>query len=372
MSGGARLGIALVLLLGAGLFIAALQGDTPPESDGAGVPENEPMVPMSPGVPAKVGVLDKNENCKRCHEEIWKEWVDDRHSMAWKGALYTELSDNHRDKNCWSCHAPRPILETGLASPAEARTNDREAGITCITCHVNKERTHVVGSGEHPRGDADVPPDCGPVGWPRFPSNNRQEETINFCGRCHNLHGTHTEFLGSKYAREGKTCLSCHMEEVVGPVATGGKPRRRRSHRMSGGHSQKMLQRAMRLDTRLEKDKVIVRIVNQGAGHRVPTDARHRAIRLFAQFYDRFDAPVGAEIEMDLVRLFYRHEQRDPTQIDPEGTLGKNPWRESTATIPERARDGTVRLHLYYMLRHDWPKHKATLVVEEKVKLDAR
>ena len=79
---------------------------------------------------------------------------------------------------------------------------------------------------------------------------------------------------------------------------------------------------------------------------------------------------MGAEIEMDLVRLFYRHEQRDPTQIDPDGTLGKNNWRESTADIPKAAAGGHVRLQLYYMLRWDWPKHKATLVEERKVKLE--
>lgn len=374
MSLAARFGIVVVLVVGATLFVISLGGDPPKAEPTNGETPVENGNPVAEGPPAKPGVLDSHENCKECHEEIWNEWTGDRHAKAWVGELYTEMSDNHRKPDCWSCHAPRPVLETGLASPAEARANKRESGINCLTCHLNKDRTHVVGSGEHPRGQASVPPDCGPIGWDKFPSDTRQEATINFCGRCHNLHGTHTEFLGSKYAREGKTCLSCHMEEVVGVVANGGKPRRRRSHRMKGGHSPEMLKRAMRVDAEVKEGQVVARIVNQGAGHRIPTDARHRAIRLFIEFFDKNGQPVAAraaeyEAQMDLVRLFYRWEHKEPTTIDPDGTLGKNNWRESSIAVPERAAGGSARLRLYYMLLWDWPKHKATLVDEKKVDL---
>ena len=67
---------------------------------------------------------------------------------------------------------------------------------------------------------------------------------------------------------------------------------------------------------------------------------------------------------MDVIRLFYRHEQRDPTQIDPAGTLGKNNWRDSKFPIPAAARGGSARLRLYYHLNWSWPMHKGVLVEE--------
>ncbi|MHC4669516.1 MAG: multiheme c-type cytochrome, partial [Planctomycetota bacterium] len=325
--------------------------------------------------------LEAPESCRECHAEIYEEWTQDRHSQAWVGALYTEISDNHKDPNCWSCHAPRPILETGLDSPAEARKNFREAGITCLSCH--KRGNHVVGPIEDPEDTPDVRAACGPVYDPAFPVDraDAQQATIAFCGVCHNLHGTHLEFMGSQYYREGKTCLSCHMEEeVMGPVAKGGRPRPRRVHRLPGGHSPAMLQRAMRFDAQREGDRIVARVVNQGAGHRIPTDARHRSIDLRVAFFDPYGQPVpvahpesGAlerEIRIDRIRLYYRQEHREPTQVDPAGTLGKDNWRESSVAIPTAAQGGHARLRLYYNLKWSWPPEKARLVQEGTVPLD--
>ena len=88
--------------------------------------------------------------------------MEDRHSKAWVGELYTELSKNHTDANCWSCHAPRPIFETGLDSPAETRARYRTSGITCLTCH--KSGNHVLGPIRDPRRAA-----CGPAYDSRHP-----------------------------------------------------------------------------------------------------------------------------------------------------------------------------------------------------------
>jgi len=378
MSPVARIVIVVVLRSGAALFVSALRVD--PQQDAEPVPagvEHAPAGELVTGPPAEPGVLDDHENCRECHEEIWNEWQADRHSQAWVGELYTELSKNHTDANCWSCHAPRPVLETGLNSPAEARANRREAGITCLSCH--KRGDHVVGSHRDPDATPAVAPACGPVYDPAFPSGDNQAGTNVFCSVCHGLHGTIDEFMGSEYARDGKTCLHCHMDEVVAPVAKGGTPRLRRVHRMPGGHSQEMLRRAMTIEPRLEGEELVVRVINQGAGHRVPTDARHRAIYLVASFVDEYDQPVPAtgfdgvterDAKMDLIRLFYRHEQTEPTQIDPAGTLGKENWRESRIAIPIAARGGSVTVRLYYFLRVGSPLHKGTLVEERTVSLD--
>jgi len=376
MSIWARVGIICVLIAGAVLFVSALRAVPLDDvQSGIGGPAQTPPSAADAivGPEARPGVLDSSRTCQACHPEIYAEWMSDRHSQAWIGKLYTELSNNHQDSTCWSCHAPRPILETGVNSPAETRANRREEGITCLTCH--KQGRHVIGPRRDPQATPAVGLDCGPAFQARYPSASNQTGTNEFCGVCHNLHGTCDEFNGSRYAREGKTCLSCHMKEILAPVAKGGEPRVRRVHRMPGGHVPAMLRKAMTLEPRLDGDRLHVRVVNQGAGHRIPTDARHRAIRLFAEFFDSYGQPIilrsssgrpERAVLMDLIRLFYRQEHKEPTQIDPAGTLGTNNWRESTTPIPEAARGGKVRLRLYYFLRHDWPPHKATLV-EERV-----
>ncbi len=373
MSAAARIALALVLVLGATIFVVALVWPEPVEPE-APAPEGKAEHALKAGPPAQPGLLDSHETCKDCHAEIWREWQEDRHSQAWVGALYTEKSQNHTDSSCFSCHAPRPILDTGLDSPAEARQDFRESGINCLTCHQRGQ--HVVTAGQ----PKDAP--CGPVHDPVFPADrpDMREATINFCGVCHNLHGTHTEFMGSSYYRDGKTCLSCHMaEEVVSPAVTGGPAKARRSHRFPGGHSKEMLQKAMTIVAELKGDRVVARVVNRGAGHRIPTDARHRAIRLKVEFRDAYGQPVPVpdpqtgvperEATLDLIRLFYRQEQRDPTQIDPEGTPGKDNWRESSIPIPAGARGGEARLRLYYNLSPYAPVEQGTLVEEKVVPL---
>lgn len=377
MSAPARFVLALILVLGAGLFVLALAWPEPtgpaPESPPEGGTAGTPAAP-----PARPGILDSHETCKECHEEIWREWSEDRHSQAWVGALYTEKSQNHTDTSCFSCHAPRPILETGLDSPAEARQDFRESGINCLTCH--QRGRHVVTSG----APGAVAAPCGPVHDPAFPDDrpDMREATINFCGVCHNLHGTHLEFMGSKYYRDGMTCLSCHMaEEVVAPVVNGGPPKARRSHRFPGGHSREMLRKAMTIVASRDKDRIVARVVNQGAGHRIPTDARHRAIRLRVAFLDAYGQPVPVldpqtgnlerEALLDLIRLFYRQEQKEPTQIDPEGTLGKDNWRESSIAIPAAAKGGgKALLRLYYNLSPYEPVEQGTLVEEKVVDIE--
>jgi len=377
-----RLVLVGIMLGGAALFMYALQSDPPPPvSVGERDAQDPSFVPDD--VPAaKPGVLDSNANCKPCHEEIYAEWKGDRHALAWVGKLYTELSKNHSDPNCFSCHAPRPVLETGLDSPAESRGENREGGINCLTCH--RRGNHVAGPGKEHKAVAGREPECGPVYDSRLARTGAQEQTAKYCGVCHNLHGTSDEFLGSRYAREdGMTCLSCHMEEIVAPVVTGGPPRARMAHRWDGAHSTRMLKKALRMDAKLEDGRVKVRITNAGAGHKVPTDARHRAIYVRVAFFDAYGQPVRVttldpltqrevtdlEVNMDVIRLFYRHEQREPTQIPPAGTLGMDNWRDSEFAVPDGAKGGRVRLRLYYHLNWSWPMRKGALIEEKMISL---
>ncbi len=379
MSGAVRFACVLALILGAILFISALQedgGDDPlPVRNGNGEPEEK----IATALPAKPGVLDSPENCKECHEEIYKEWEESYHGQAWVDPLFKQLTDEYRDESCYSCHAPRPIHETGLQT-AEDRGTRRPTGVDCLSCH--KRGNNVVGPIKDPRGYPGVSPDCGPAYAADHATADAQAVTVRYCGVCHAPHGTDKEFLGSKYAREGMSCLSCHMEEVYRPIVKGGKPRKSRRHNFPGAHSVEMLRTAMTVTADFEKESgsLTVRAINQGAGHRIPTDARHRAIHLRVAFFDAYGAPVayrfppnerpGREQTVDLIRLFYRHEQKEPTQIDPAGTIGKNNWREVKVPVPDGALGGKAVAKLYYLLVYSWPvEHKGVLVAQKEVSL---
>lgn len=378
MSTTARLLCVLALILGAVLFLSALGrvDEEPPAPAGDG---GDTGTAPARALPAKEGIFDSPENCKACHEEIYREWAESYHGRAWVDPLFKQLSDDYRDESCYSCHAPRPIHETGLQT-AEDRGTRRETGVDCLSCH--QRGNHAVGPIRDPQGYPGVDPDCGPAYDPDHASGGAQAATVRFCGVCHAPHGTDKEFLGSKYAREGMTCLSCHMEEVYRPIVTGGKPRKSRRHDFPGAHSEEMLRTAMTVSAEFERDRGVLRVraINQGAGHRVPTDARHRAIHLRVAFFDAYGAPVpfrspldgkrGRELTVDLIRLFYRHEQKEPTQIEPAGTIGKNNWRETRVPVPDGALGGKAVVKLYYLLVYSWPvERKGTLVTQEEIEL---
>ncbi|MFQ5844490.1 MAG: multiheme c-type cytochrome [Planctomycetota bacterium] len=371
-----RLVLALLLLSGVALFLYALQEPEPeivvtPPRPGGG------SEPASRAPEAKPGVLDSHETCRKCHPAIYDEWAESYHALAWTDPLFKELSRDYRNESCHSCHAPRPLHETGFAT-AEARRADHNSGINCLTCH--RRGNHVVGSIRDPQGTPDHPPDCGPAYDPRHATHEAQSVTITYCGVCHNLHNTHEEFLGSRYAREGYTCLRCHLEQVERPLVPGGPVRRTSSHRLPGAHSLDMLKRAMHLDVTRQQGRLVVRLVNEGAGHKIPTDARHRSILVRVSFQDRYGSPVavtsrldpqpGTVVSIDRARLFYRWEQRESTQIDPAGTLGKDNWSESSIAVPAAARGGKATVRLYYLLVWNWhPETKGQLVDEVVVDL---
>ena len=112
--------------------------------------------------------------------------------------------------------------------------------------------------------------------------------------------------------------------------------------------------------------------------HHFPTVPDRRA-RIDA-FLDAYGQPVPVldpstgnlerEALLDLIRLFYRQEQKEPTQIDPEGTLGKENWRESSIAIPEAAKGGKALLRLYYNLSPYAPVEQGTLVEEKAVPIE--
>ncbi len=210
-----------------------------------------------------------NEECEPCHREIFDEWFEDQHSKAWFNQPLLVQDPKLTECNC--CHAPRPVLETGIEALAVIRTDLFHEGVGCIACHVNVD--HVEG----PRPSSDAA--CNPRENPTFTQSR-------ICASCHAPHGSLDEWKQSEWATKGYTCQSCHMPLVDAPVVTDGPPRRRRSHRMRSQRDPEFLRGALELHVAIASGKVDVRIANTGAGHNVPGEIYNRELFLLTTVFD--------------------------------------------------------------------------------------
>ncbi len=144
--------------------------------------------------------------CGKCHIEIYKEWLQSDHSIAYTNPHFRQATDDYRFEDCMSCHAPQPAVTDAVPV---ARSITRDEGVTCVSCHLEEGKL----SGPiKPTGK--VAPH--PVGID--PSFYKES---GICGRCHQ--GEFNEWK-SVSAVDKKTCQQCHMPPVTRKVtqATGG------------------------------------------------------------------------------------------------------------------------------------------------------
>ena len=248
--------------------------------------------------------------------------------------LFLELSEEVVNKEeCIRCHAPVPLREAQFATPV-ARSARRDDAISCLSCHQK--------GGEMAGPHGGLSGACRPVGDPD------QRDVVKMCFPCHNQHDTGNEWLGGPYApeaplprqRPAATCLTCHMPEVSRPLVKGGPVRTGRRHTWLGGHSFKMLRRASALDVETDhadgKTRIQVFVTNQGAGHAIPSDARHRSFDTYLKLWDDKGRVVldplkrsqQTKSHLAKFRKFYRGSGKKDTQIPPlarVATLGEGP-----------------------------------------------
>ena len=222
-------------------------------------------------------------SCGTCHSAQFDDWNKSLHSRAMGPGVLGQLvemspdaTEEHQD--CLRCHAPLKEQADSLvaaATPLRAiapRATDgpalHEQGLTCAACHVRGHLRY-----GPPRKDGSAPdatarlPHGGWVAHAAF-------EDSRFCASCHQfpkdgfalngklLENTYEEWKESRYAREGKTCQSCHMPE--------------RRHLWRGIHDAQTVQAAVTIDaTAPHMDGGIVSaklsIGNTGTGHYFPT-----------------------------------------------------------------------------------------------------
>jgi hypothetical protein len=225
------------------------------------------------------------ESCKECHADIYKEWESTRHAQAWKSKQFTEQSQNRTKADCLPCHAPKPIFETGIGKECVLRDDNRDAGVTCITCH--RQNKTSVGPIKNTKAD------CNPEYTGSFEDNTT-------CQMCHK--NTSEEWKTSSFSHQGKnyaTCAKCHMKPVKRAAAKNGIVREVYPHITYGGHDTKAVQEAVRdMTVTVQDGKAHISLTNDLTGHSLPSGTNGRQLLIMTAIKDENDKTVEMHREV--------------------------------------------------------------------------
>lgn len=324
LSGGWRGGL---LLAGLGLGVAAADTELPARLEElVDRPWWRPRAPLHEPLPGTTG--STAAACGQCHIEIYAEWKASIHAHAWTDAQFQK--ELHKDPEvawiCINCHTPVAGQQEELVEwdPEQGvRAVDRrpnpehdpvwqDEGITCMTCHWRPEgiaAPHADVQAPHPTVhapellEAELCTSC-------HQADVRLEDSLV----CHFTTGQEwreelAASLGLQGDAEPPPCQSCHMEEVVRPVAPGFPPRVTRRHSWPGSlipkddaPPEELAQWAgwepgVDLEIHLpaeaapgQRVDAVVTVENDRAGHRVPTGDPERYLWLSVRVED----PSGA------------------------------------------------------------------------------
>ena len=207
----------------------------------------------------------KDGKCKSCHPAIWREWEKSIHAQAWVDEIYQEAAKQvaGREKSCDPCHAPKPILVTGIGKMPKLRNVQRDSGVSCLVCHLDSD------------GAMQGPPASAETNFHANVTNPIYKESTKLCATCHGQpsvpeHDQVSSFLKSKFATENKSCATCHMPLVSRLQSTASyESITGRKHTWRGSRSVTQLKNAAALKIEFADKKATVILQNQ-AGHLLP------------------------------------------------------------------------------------------------------
>lgn len=255
--------------------------------------------------------------CKRCHPAIWREWERSMHAKAWEDPIYQEAASQvaDREKKCDPCHAPEPILITGIGKMPKLRAEDRKYGVSCIVCHID---VHGAMHGPHESAN------------PMYHANVTSEahaKPTELCATCHGQpsvpeHNQVDSFKNSPAAEKGLNCASCHMPAVKRRLSAHSyETVTIRRHTWAGSRSVSKLKSAANLKIARAAGNATIRLTNK-AGHLLPGEAL-RAIILDVEIFD----PNGVVTRHEQVFISEASEKPENSRIRPGET------REFTYTL---------------------------------------
>lgn len=279
--------------------------------------------------------LTTSDHCGSCHRDIYRMWHGSAHARSMDDPNFLEvfreseiLWGHEQSRVCLNCHAPMVQVNDDW----ELVEKITWEGVSCDVCH---SLVSVDLSGLGPRMTLDPGPvKRGPI---RDAASTEHEvayselhEEALVCAPCHEyvnpeatpIMTTFSEWKESGAAARGSTCQTCHMArtkaDVVDPRVKRSKLAEVNLHEVPGGHSRDQLYNA--LDVSYEPARVgdelsvEVRIMNQGAGHAVPTGMPGRQIVL------TLEVATGAGESFEDRRVFGK------TLVDATGERITHTW----------------------------------------------
>jgi len=252
------------------------------------------------------GLTASAQQCQACHAAVYAEWSESYHSQAFIDPEVRMLSNEYANEQCIDCHAPRPVLVTGIDKPPLPRAARRTEGVDCLACHgldvgVAAKSPNAAGA-------------CAPRHDPRL-------SDMQMCGTCHNQHFTVDEWRATPFPAQGITCITCHM----GPVPREGS-RMGSGHKSPASHDLDLLKTALAITVKRDGSTLRVSVKNVGAGHHFPTDERSRAADLLVKVL-RPDGSLEKLTRLDRYRSPYRD------QFNASAGL---PYREESPLLEKR------------------------------------
>jgi hypothetical protein len=217
--------------------------------------------------------------CGQCHVQQYNDWRTSLHSHAMGAGIdwQLRLADADTARACLRCHAPlseqlallaqeRGWSKTDAPPPDYIPDDLHRQGLVCAACHLRGHVHHgpPLPADRTPLEDA---PHNGFVPHQAFRDSR-------FCAHCHQFpedgprlagklrEDTYNQWRASPAAARGQQCQDCHMPE--------------RRHLWRGIHDPEMTRSAFAVEWALMREAgqpvgVRARVVNQGAGHHLPT-----------------------------------------------------------------------------------------------------
>lgn len=288
------------------------------------------------------------ESCDGCHAPVAAEWRESFHFRSLGGPFWERVRAKGYESlfnmlriACINCHAPANVLDLAEGARPVRRSDEVARGVDCVSCHVSKRGIH--GPGRSATAFHEVIADR------RF--RDPAVASVAVCGTCHEEAehaNTVTTWRKTDFARDGVTCLHCHMPEIRAPSVTDGPTRTRRSHRFLGDKNEEMLKKALNASIDTTTDgKALVRIVNDRVGHSFPASGMNSLV-VDVAVHDQ-----GGRVVQEVKREFGTKE-RVPEYLDfwPFLQVTKIPYGESRdIVIPLPPGPGSVTADFLY---RDW------------------
>lgn len=283
----------------------------------------------------------KEGKCKSCHPAIWREWEKSMHAQAWIDEIYQAAANQipERESNCDPCHAPEPILVTGIGKMPKLRNVQRETGVSCLVCHMDAD-----GAMHGPRASAET----------YFHANVTDAaytEPTTLCSTCHGQpsvpeHDQVSSFRRSSFATEEKSCATCHMPPVKRLQSTASyESIRGRKHTWRGSRSVAQLKRAATLQLEYATGKVSVKLQSR-TGHILPGGALRTIVLEVTQL-----APDGTARQRKQIAISAKEKNR----LQPD---------ENRTYVFDVDSGDTIKARLRYQLTPKTPEPEWILMAE--------